>query len=316
MANRKQLSTEEQRRDRNRRAIHGARWILERTALDMLLQHEKVRLVECGQEAGDPEIGSVDPATGVLALNVHRRSLSQEQWAAAIGHLLLRLGLNQAAQRGDRDPLVWNYACYESVEKLLPQLGVPAFQNDGLDFAESGEEAIYDFLREAQHAGTPIQSLQTLAGAGRPDIVGIGRFHAWNNTYETLLAEGIRLSVESAIEAAALTLDAELKRTWMPAERAKRWVMSEMPLLGALAAHITVIARADLCERMDISVAAVNGDLMEMYFNPQWRLTQGEVRFIYMHELLHVALMHHSRAQGCSTIRACRACRRKRSTIC
>ena len=298
MANRKQLSPEEQRRDRNRRMIHGAKWILERTALNMLLQDEKVRIVECGREAGDPETGSVDPGSGVLSLNVQRRSLSQEQWAAVIGHLLLRLGLNQAAQRGDRDPLVWNYACYESVEKLLPMLGLPAFQNEGLDFAESSEEAIYDFLREAQHAGNPIQSLQTLAGVGKPDIVGVGRFHAWNSAYETLLAQGIRISVESAIEAAAVTLDAELKTTWMPAERAKRWVLSEMPLLGALASHITVIARADLCERMDISVAAVNGDLMEMYFNPQWRLTQGEIRFIYVHELLHVALMHHSRAQG------------------
>jgi predicted metal-dependent peptidase len=298
MANRKQLSPEEERRDRNRRMIHGARWILERTALNMLLQDEKVRLVECGREASDPDTGSVDPSTGVLSLNVFRRSLSQEQWAAVIGHLLLRLGLNQAAQRGDRDPLVWNYACYESVEKMLPMLGLPSFQNEGLDFAESGEEAIYDFLREAQHAGKPIQSLRTLAGLGRPDIVGVGRFHAWNSTYETLLAQGIRLSVESAIEAAAATLDAELKTAWMPAERAKRWVMSEMPLLGALASHITVIARADLCERMDISVAAVNGDLMEMYFNPLWKLTQGEVRFIYVHELLHVALMHHSRAQG------------------
>jgi predicted metal-dependent peptidase len=298
MANRKQLSPEEQRLERNRRMVYGAKGLVCRTALGALLRDEKVRIVECGREAGDPETGSVDPVEGILSLNVYRRGLNEAQWAAVIGHLLLRLGLNHAAQRGSRDPLVWNYACYEAAEKMLPMLGLPAFQNEGLDFAETGEEAIYDFLRDAQHAGNPIQSLKTLAGTGRPDIVGIGRVHAWNNAYEALLAEGIRLSVEKAIETAAAALDGEAKIAWMPAERAKRWVMSELPLLGALASHITIIARADLCERMDISVAAVNADLMEMYFNPLWNLTQAEVLFIYVHELLHVALMHHSRAQG------------------
>lgn len=296
MANKKQLSPQEQRLEHNRRARYEAERLLSRSALAPLYQ--KARIVACGREEGDPETGSVDPVEGIVSLNVYQRSLSAAQWAAAIGHLLLRLGLNHAAQRGSRDPLVWNYACYEATEKLLPLLGLPAFQKEGLEFAESGEEAIYDLLREAQHAGNSVQSLQTLAGTGRPDIIGIGRVHAWNKTYETLLAEGIRISVERAIEEAAAALDADAKLAWLPAERAKRWVMSEMPLLGALASHITIIARADLCDRMDISVAAVNADLMEMYFNPKWELTQAEVLFIYVHELLHVALMHHSRAQG------------------
>lgn len=295
---RTQLSPEEQRRDHNRRTIYKAQGMIGHTALALFQDQDTFRLVECGREASDPEYGSVDPAEGTLSLNVYKRPLSQEQWAAVIGHLLLRLGLNQAAQRGQRDPLVWNYACYEAAEKMLPQLGLPAFRSESGEFVESGEEAIYDLLQEAQRAGSPIQGLQTMAGGGRPDIVGIGRYHAWNTNYETLLAQGIRHSVERAIEIAAQKLDAEAKFDWMPAERAKRWVMSEMPLLGALASHITIIAKTDLCERMDISVAAVNGDLMEMYFNPKWSLTQPEILFIYVHELLHVALMHHTRAQG------------------
>ena len=252
--------------------------IIGKTALDALC--DKAKFVECGWEAGAPETGSVDPVDGTISLNVCRRVLTGAQWASVTGHLLLHLGLNHAAQRGDRDPLLWNYACDEAVEKMLPLFGLPAFLHEGMDLTETGEEAIYDALREAQRNGINLsQSLKTLAGAGRPDIAGIGRVHGWRKNYETLLAEGIRDSVEKAIAETSDTLDEAAKVAWRPAERAKRWVMSELPLLGALASHITIIARADLCERMDIAIAAVNGDLMEMYFNPKWDLTDAEVIF-------------------------------------
>ena len=77
MANRKQSSPEEQRLERNRRGLHEAARILERSALGPL--YEKARIVWCGREVGDPEIGSVDPVEGVLSLNVYRRGLSSEQ---------------------------------------------------------------------------------------------------------------------------------------------------------------------------------------------------------------------------------------------
>ena len=209
--------------------------------------------------------------------------------------------MNHAAQRENRDPLLWNYACDEAIEKMLPLFGLSAsFLHDGMDLTETGRGS--DLRRACgKRSETAInlsQSLKTLAGAGRPDITGIGRVHARRKNYEILLAEGIRQSVEKAIAETSDTLDEAAKIAWRPAERAKRWVMSELPLLGALASHITIIARADLCERMDIAIAAVNGDLMEMYFNPKWDLTDAEVVFVYAHELLHVALMHHSRVQG------------------
>src|ERR1700689_4764857 len=99
-------------------------------------------------------------------------------------------------------------------------------------------------------------------------------------------------------EAAEASFGETIGKAWLPAERARRWVMNEFPLLGALASQITVIAKADLCRRMDISVATVNGTLMELYFNPEWRLSHEEIVFIYVHELLHVALLHHQRVQG------------------
>ena len=59
-----------------------------------------------------------------------------------------------------------------------------------------------------------------------------------------------------------------------------------------------VIADASLCDRLDIHVAAVDGFLGEMYWNPVWNFSHEEVLFIYVHELLHLALLHHSRLQG------------------
>ena len=90
----------------------------------------------------------------------------------------------------------------------------------------------------------------------------------------------------------------ERERLWPPAERAKRWVLSEFPLLGALAGEIRIIADADLCRRMNIPIAAINGFLGEMYIHPDINLTQDELIFVYVHELLHVALFHHSRSLG------------------
>src|SRR5439155_3944289 len=125
-------------------------------------------------------------------------------------------------------------------------------------------------------------------------------FNRRRRDYEALLAEGIRQAVETAVVEAAETLGQAESRpdVWPPAERARRWVMNEFPLLGALSTQIRIIADAALCDRMDISIAAVNGFLGEMYFNPGWKLTERELIFVYVHELLHVALLHHTRGRG------------------
>src|SRR5262249_3263526 len=84
---------------------------------------------------------------------------------------------------------------------------------------------------------------------------------------------------------------------WAPAERARRWVMNEFPLLGALATQMRIIADAKLCERMDISVAAVSGFLGEIYVPPGWSLAQDAWVFTYTHGPLSVALLRRSPLQ-------------------
>jgi predicted metal-dependent peptidase len=234
----------------------------------------------------------------ILWLNPHHRHvISAQQWASTVAHLLLHLGLNHAARCEERDPTLWTAACEEAVENLLPLFGVGGGRR--LENAER-EERIYERLaEELRSSGRERLNYSTPAGQNRPDLVGLDRRLAWNDDYEKALGEGIQLAMESVVAEAAETLGEDVSnRGFAPVDRARRWVLNEFPLLGPLATQIRVIADARLCEQMDISIAAVNGYLGEMYFHPSWNFTHEEWIFIYVHELLHVALLHHSRGRG------------------
>ncbi|MEV0292720.1 hypothetical protein [Nocardia sp. NPDC050710] len=83
------------------------------------------------------------------------------------------------------------------------------------------------------------------------------------------------------------------KRAW---DAALGWFVSSFPLLGALAAGMTVVADADLARDWDISIAAVNAEAAEIYINPLAGLRDEEWRFVLAHEMLHAALRHGERA--------------------
>ncbi|MEV4895952.1 hypothetical protein AB0K48_41965, partial [Nonomuraea sp. NPDC055795] len=74
--------------------------------------------------------------------------------------------------------------------------------------------------------------------------------------------------------------------------------VSSYPLLGALAAGMTVVADADLARGWDISVAAVSAEAAEIYVNPLAGLAIEEWRFVLAHEMLHAALRHGERTGG------------------
>lgn len=80
-----------------------------------------------------------------------------------------------------------------------------------------------------------------------------------------------------------------------PWERALSWFISSYPLLGGIAAGITLVADAELARAHDISVAAVNAEAGEIYINPLRQLEDEEWRFVLAHEMLHAALRHGDR---------------------
>jgi predicted metal-dependent peptidase len=79
---------------------------------------------------------------------------------------------------------------------------------------------------------------------------------------------------------------------------AKRWFINNFPLLGSLAAAFKIIEDAQVCQRLSISVAAVDAESQEIYINPAAGLDQEECRFVMAHELLHVGLRHQARCEG------------------
>jgi predicted metal-dependent peptidase len=307
MARKTQKSRKDSRLDKTRSNIWSARARLQRSLLGPLLDNAVI--VECEGGEGDPLLACVDWSQGVVWLNPHRRQeLGAPEWTFVLAHQLLHLGLNHGPRRLDRDPVLWNLACDHACDNLLHSFKIGNPLRDlpvDTTLAGKGEEEIYELLAQDRRR---LGDWMTYAGRQRGDLVSRSsvptefryQLSRRRSDYEALLAEGIRRAVDDAVVEAAETLGQAETRpdVWRPAENARRWVMNEFPLLGALASQVRIIAQADLCDRMDISIAAVNGFLGEMYLNPRWNLTQEELIFVYVHELLHVALLHHTRGRG------------------
>jgi predicted metal-dependent peptidase len=306
---RSKANRKEERLAKTRAHIEHARRRLSRSLLRPLLNNVRVFEVE-ENNAGFPYLACVDPEHGFVWLNPHTRpELGEAEWTFILGHHLLHLGLNHAVRREGREPLIWNLACEHGADNLLHAFKIGRAPHDfapDTAFAGMREEDIYDLLLADNrvHAG-----LKTYGGPRKPDLVPAAKnvSLAYNDAsrrrdWENLLAEGIREAVEEAVRETADALGNESgdgrAPVWPPAEKAKRWVLAEFPLLGALATEVHILADAELCERMDISVAAINGYLGEMYLHPGCNFSHDELVFVYVHELLHVALLHHSRSRG------------------
>lgn len=113
--------------------------------------------------------------------------------------------------------------------------------------------------------------------------------------YEKGLAIGISAAATMAIEVAGGARDSVQSAVKKPWDHALGWFVSSYPLLGALAAGMTIVADADLARGWDISVAAVNAEAAEIYVNPLVSMTVEEWRFVLAHEMLHAALRHGER---------------------
>lgn len=82
------------------------------------------------------------------------------------------------------------------------------------------------------------------------------------------------------------------------ASRAKRWLISHYPLLGSLLTQFELVEDADVCERLRISIAAIQVSTGEIYINPRRQLGLEQAKFVVAHEVLHAGLNHGSRRQG------------------
>lgn len=241
---------------------------------------------------------------GTIYVNPKRHG-SPEEWAWVFAHLLLHLGFGHFPHEARKG--IWQGICDGVVQQFLQALKVGHRPSDvaGLayELGSGSEKSLYQrFLLE----GLPVQ-LQNLGCAGSfPDMIDDGYQYrqynyGWGNrskTWTDAFAEGLRNAVKRAVDVASGDLSPAGSEARTVGEKARRWFMSNYPLLGALATAFRVVEDRIICQRMDIQVAAVHENSREIYFNPQAQLNEEEARFVMAHELLHVALRHDSRRQG------------------
>lgn len=229
-------------------------------------------------------------SNGLIYVHPTRRAEPAE-WAYVLAHCLLHLGFGHFQERAE--PLAWNAACDSFIAGFLANLkfGRPP---DGFVFqleqAGSTEEQIYRHICERGlppgYYGDMIHEPLRNRRAYVPD---------WTAALGAGLADAVSDAVEVASGRPRSAWDPD---RWTAAERERDWFISSYPLLGALAASFKVIEDPFVCQRMDISVAAVDMVLREIYVNPAAGLRDEELRFVMAHELLHVGLRHDVRCQG------------------
>jgi len=234
---------------------------------------------------------------GDIHCNLKRR-LEPEQWARVLAHCLLHLGMEHFKEK--EHPLLWNMACDCVVEKFLSDLkfGKPVYDSR-LPPGSNDEERLYQRLLEdakvAEYSGFGT------AGGHAPDMRSESQTRYWSNSlqWEKLFAAGLSAAVRSAVRVAAgeqeaLSTDPN-ESPHSAASRAKQWFISSYPLLGAIAANFKLIEESQVCQHMEITIAAISPALSEIYINPLYYLSAEETRFVMAHEFLHAALRHDAR---------------------
>lgn len=221
------------------------------------------------------------------------RRVPEAHWRFLFAHGLCHLGFDQHPA-----DLAGNVAACRSVNLLLASLkiapGVPA---DTLPLP-TGEERVAALLRQ------------------RPDLLDAALLHCpteggdllrslpdrpgWRTDFTVCFAEGLQAAVEAAVDVAggarvSLSAQAGAKSPW---QLAWSWTISRFPLLGGVAAAMSLVEDAEVCRALDIATAAVDPQRREVYVNPTVRLTADERRFVVAHELLHAALLHDRRVDG------------------
>ncbi|ASA25597.1 vWA domain-containing protein [Paenibacillus donghaensis] len=252
---------------------------------------------------GYPEEGwAVVNSRGAIYVHPKRRG-EVEEWIYVLAHCLLYLGFGHFQDR--EHPVLWNIACDVYISKFLydMKLGKPPGEfGFRVDIPAGSEQKLYERLVER---GVPDElKVHGTAGDKHGDMMIVPTRSGYAGTrktdWEGAFATGLAMAAAKAVNVAAgyeaSMFTAEVRNT--PAARARNWFIDHYPLLGALASGFTLIEDTALCQRMDISIAAIDVTEREIYLNPAAGLDAEECKFVLAHELLHAGLHHQERCQG------------------
>ena len=231
-----------------------------------------------------------------------KRRGEPEEWAYVIGHCLLHLGFGHF--RIGEKSLDWNAACDVVVARFLLDLKFgrcpSEIQCELHDVRADDEDRLFRRFRE----GTLPDELRALSTAGErkgdlywsPRPLDERAYDDWTRAF----AAGLVASVSSAVRVAG-GYEARLGATdavLSVAEQARRWCVNSYPLLGALAAAFTIVEDKAICQRLGVSVAAIDDEAKEIFVSPAAALSFEEAKFVLAHELLHAGLRHEARRRG------------------
>lgn len=230
-----------------------------------------------------------------------KRRAEPEQWARAIAHCLLHLGMEHFKEK--ERPIEWNIACDCVVEKFLSDLkfGAPLYEC-ALPSGINDEEKLYKRLCESADKseytgfGTAGNNISDIIITTEKSRYYYHKPPQWNKVF----AAGLAAAVRSAVSVASGYIDTiteDAKKIKTKAYAAKQWFISSYPLLGAIAANFKLIEDPLVCQRMEITIAAISPALSEFYINPAFHLDSDELRFVMAHEFLHAALRHDARQE-------------------
>jgi predicted metal-dependent peptidase len=242
-----------------------------------------------------PDGWAVVDSTGTVHANRKRRAEPAE-WAWVLAHCLLHLGFGHVpAERGRRtapDEYLRTARC-AVVNRFLATFPTGRAPFELPPSVPSGDEE--ELAARWRRDGLP--RVPGVAG-GNSDQLLVGWTH-WSDPedWTTAFAAALTRTMSAAMDVAGgrrdeLTGDRLPERPWT---RALNWFISSYPLLGGIAAGITLVADVELARAQGISVAAVNAEAGEIYLNPLCRFTDEEWRFVLAHEMLHAALRHGGR---------------------
>ncbi|MEM7423961.1 MAG: VWA-like domain-containing protein, partial [Pseudomonadota bacterium] len=234
--------------------------------------------------------------------NLRKRALPSE-WAYAFARLCLHIVLGHIDPA--RREIGWHMACWLKAEEMVAVAGVGSRPADRAALPSGlpqGDEAALA-ERFAQSPAPGALADLSLGLPGQPFWTFAEPFTLSDKLRQQRagqLASGIRAAASQAVDIAGGARKAlgsgRTRETLV--RRAFNWVISEYPLLAALASSFELIEDEQICENLRIEVAAISDAVQEVYVNPRVSFTEDEARFVMAHELLHAGLRHTERRQG------------------
>lgn len=235
-------------------------------------------------------------------LHVHpTRRAEPAVWTWALAHAVIHLGFGHvpaaAGPREQPDRFDLAARCVVVNRFLLGFSPGPAPEDLPAAYPDGDEERLAAVWRRD---GIPPRYELCGTAGGDPDQVLVP-WNGWNGAapadWQVAFAHGLTRTMSAAMDVAggrraSMNEGPVPLRPW---ERALSWFVSSYPLLGGIAAGITLVADAEIARAHGISVAAVDTEAAEIYINPLRRFSDEEWRFVLAHEMLHAALRHGDR---------------------